>query len=158
MVVIRPLEWTETKANGRTTLKAASGCVSVYECADRTWRVYFEHGHDTEIRDNKIRCLPNRDQAIREANKWWQEWLLQWFEPSTVTGELVDSKPMARFKCETCQSEATIHVEAIGCHFCESCVAKIDARIRAPEDVNSRPDQRDDSIRQTPISEVAKTH
>lgn len=32
-------------------------------------------------------------------------------------------------RCETCQEEATIHVEEIGCHFCESCLQKIDARI-----------------------------
>lgn len=34
------------------------------------------------------------------------------------------------FKCDTCQEAATVHVDAIGCHFCESCVAKIDARIK----------------------------
>ena len=41
-------------------------------------------------------------------------------------------------RCETCQSEATVHVEAIGCHFCASCLTKIDARIA---DMN-RPEQR----------------
>ena len=32
-------------------------------------------------------------------------------------------------KCETCQSEATIHIKMIGLHFCALCVQKIDARI-----------------------------
>ena len=31
--------------------------------------------------------------------------------------------------CATCQSEATVHVDAIGCHFCEPCLNKLDARI-----------------------------
>lgn len=41
-------------------------------------------------------------------------------------------------RCETCQSEATVHVEAIGCHFCASCLTKIDARIANM----NRPEQR----------------
>lgn len=39
-------------------------------------------------------------------------------------------------KCETCQSEATVHIKAIGCHFCASCLKKIDERfaeINAPK-------------------------
>lgn len=33
------------------------------------------------------------------------------------------------YRCETCQETATVHIEAIGCHFCESCLKKIDERI-----------------------------
>lgn len=33
------------------------------------------------------------------------------------------------YHCETCQEQATVHIEAIGCHFCADCLAKIDARI-----------------------------
>lgn len=33
-------------------------------------------------------------------------------------------------KCKTCQEEATVHIDVIGCHFCESCLAKIDARLQ----------------------------
>lgn len=33
------------------------------------------------------------------------------------------------FRCETCQEEGSIHIAAIGCHFCAECLKKIDARI-----------------------------
>lgn len=37
-----------------------------------------------------------------------------------------------RFRCETCQNEATVHIDAVGFHFCASCLEKIDARLRQP--------------------------
>jgi len=30
------------------------------------------------------------------------------------------------YLCETCQSAATIHIKAIGCHFCEPCLKLAD--------------------------------
>ena len=35
----------------------------------------------------------------------------------------------AKHRCETCREEGTIHIKPIGCHFCQSCLTKIDARI-----------------------------
>lgn len=32
-------------------------------------------------------------------------------------------------RCETCQEEAPLFIEVIGCYFCESCLKKIDNRI-----------------------------
>lgn len=34
------------------------------------------------------------------------------------------------FRCETCQSQATIHVPVIGCHFCARCLDEINAKLR----------------------------
>lgn len=34
-----------------------------------------------------------------------------------------------RFRCETCQNEGSVHVEALGCHFCPDCIKKIDLRL-----------------------------
>lgn len=36
-------------------------------------------------------------------------------------------------RCETCQSEATVHIEIVNWHFCASCAAKIDARLPCGE-------------------------
>jgi hypothetical protein len=32
-------------------------------------------------------------------------------------------------RCETCQDPATVHIEVIGMHFCQSCLEKIDKKI-----------------------------
>lgn len=95
-LLIKPLEWTETKVDGHPTFTAVHGCISIYECADQTWRVYFEHGHATESRDTKIRNLPDKDSALREANKWWQEWILQWLEVNDAYVKAL--KEAARFR------------------------------------------------------------
>jgi hypothetical protein len=39
-------------------------------------------------------------------------------------------------KCETCQEEATIHVEVLNMHFCKSCLDKLDKRIH---EINAHP-------------------
>lgn len=36
----------------------------------------------------------------------------------------------AKHWCATCQNVATVNIEEIGLHFCASCLAKIDARIK----------------------------
>lgn len=61
------------------------------------------------------------------------------FIPSPLVDEvrIKDPQPTWR-KCETCQNEATVHIEVIGCHFCASCLTKIDARIAEM----NRPEQR----------------
>lgn len=33
-------------------------------------------------------------------------------------------------KCNTCQNEATFHIELLDAHLCQSCLTKIDARLR----------------------------
>lgn len=34
-----------------------------------------------------------------------------------------------KHRCEACQNEGTIHIEAIALYLCESCLKKIDERI-----------------------------
>jgi hypothetical protein len=41
-------------------------------------------------------------------------------------------------KCETCQEEATIYDEVLGCHFCASCLKKIDERVAEINDTKKR--------------------
>jgi hypothetical protein len=40
-------------------------------------------------------------------------------------------KALPQFRCQTCQEAGTIHIKEIGMHFCESCLSKIDERIKA---------------------------
>lgn len=34
------------------------------------------------------------------------------------------------FCCETCPNTATVHIKSVGLHFCQSCIEKIDEKIR----------------------------
>lgn len=33
-------------------------------------------------------------------------------------------------RCETCQQEGTVHIKMIGCYLCQSCLEKVNARIK----------------------------
>lgn len=48
-------------------------------------------------------------------------------------------------RCETCQNPGTVHIEAVGWHFCPQCLEKVDARIA---ELNRMPD---------PMAELFKT-
>lgn len=62
-------------------------------------------------------------------------------------------KDVAKKKCETCQEESTAHIEAIGCHFCASCLQKIDARI---VEINLTKHEADKRARLNPVSAPPK--
>lgn len=34
-------------------------------------------------------------------------------------------------RCETCQQQATVHIDPVGWHFCESCLAKINQKLES---------------------------
>ena len=72
---IKPIEWSSGTRDGLKEMMGLDGIILIYECKGGTWRVWFEAGYSTSLRDQKVRNIPSLEEAITIANEWWQEWL-----------------------------------------------------------------------------------
>ena len=79
---IKPIKWEDSSRDGRASLVGLHGLFEIYDCDDRTWRVYFQLGHATTVCDVKVRNMLSREAAVQRASEWWIEWVSQFVMPN----------------------------------------------------------------------------
>jgi hypothetical protein len=79
--LIKPIVWRMGKnRKGQTVYNGPCDLMQIYECPDKTWRVWFGLGHRTSEADDRKRDIANFEEAAEIAQKWWSEWLMQFLE------------------------------------------------------------------------------
>lgn len=94
-------------------------------------KISYACGTENEMHQSEYDTHFNEDEVVTQVEVLRSQRDSLSAELSRIEVSSKPAKSRRRERCETCLHPATVHIDALGMHFCKSCLDKIDEKLRA---------------------------